>query len=100
MADDLLIAMIIAGFGLSGIYFRAVFILWRKNQAAERKKEIILRKLHSDRLRGDENDAPGSSLVRRGKRFDEKAGTHGAITDGEIRPSVDREPRRSAQQGN
>jgi hypothetical protein len=64
MADDLLIAMIIAGFGLSGAYFRAVFVSWRRNQAAKRKREISVGELHSKRLCRDENDAPGSSLVR------------------------------------
>jgi hypothetical protein len=50
MADDLLIAMIIAGFGLSGAYFRAAFILWRRNQAAEQKRGIIQRELFAHRL--------------------------------------------------
>jgi hypothetical protein len=53
MADDILIAMIIAGFGVSGAYFRAVFVTWRRHQAAERKKAISLRELHADSLRHD-----------------------------------------------
>jgi hypothetical protein len=61
MADDLLVAMIIAGFGLSGIYFRTIFVSWRRNQAAERKKEISLRELYAPRLRRDDNEGPGSS---------------------------------------
>ena len=70
MADDLLIAMIIAGFGLSGAYFRAVFILWRRNQAAERKRETSLRELQADRLCRDENEVPGSNMAQIEKRVD------------------------------
>jgi hypothetical protein len=70
MADDLLIAMIIAGFGLSGAYLRAVFVSWRRNQAAERKREISLRELYAHRLYGDEDEVTGSSAVQIGKRVD------------------------------
>ena len=70
MADDLLIAMIIAGFGLSGAYFRAVFVSWRRNQAAERKWEISLRELYAHRLSRDENEVTGSSTVQMEKRVD------------------------------
>ncbi|MHB8478552.1 MAG: hypothetical protein ACYDBZ_20015 [Steroidobacteraceae bacterium] len=37
--DDLLIATIIGGIGLTGAYFRAEYLLWRKYKAAERQKE-------------------------------------------------------------
>ena len=70
MADELLIAMIIAGFGLSGAYFRAVFVSWRRNQAAERKRELSLRELHAHRLGRDKNEVPGSSTVEIEKRED------------------------------
>jgi hypothetical protein len=98
MADDLLIAMIIAGFGLSGAYFRAVFVSWRRNQAAERKREISLRELYAHRLCSDENDVPGSSTVQAEKNVDAKAATLGAITDGEPRPAIDRVSRCSERQ--
>ena len=75
MADDLLIAMIIAGFGLSGAYFRAVFVSWRRNQAAEQEREISLRELHAHRLYRDENDVPGSSTVQAEKNVDANAAT-------------------------
>jgi hypothetical protein len=68
MADDLLIAMIIAGFGLSGAYFREVFVSWRRNQTAERKREISLRELYAHRLCRDENEVTGSSTVEIEKR--------------------------------
>jgi hypothetical protein len=70
MADDLLVAMIIAGFGLCGAYFRAVFVSWRKNQAAERNREISLRELYAHRLCRDENEVTGSSTVQIEKRVD------------------------------
>jgi hypothetical protein len=70
MADDLLIAMIIAGFGFSGAYFRAAFVSWRRNQGAERKREISLRELHAHRLARDNNEVPGSSTVEIEKRVD------------------------------
>jgi hypothetical protein len=64
MTDYILIAMIIAGFGLSGAYFRAVYVSWRRYQAAERKREISLRELHADKLCRDDNEVPDSSAVR------------------------------------
>jgi hypothetical protein len=70
MADHLLVAMIIAGFGLSGAYFRAVFVSWRRNRAAERKRELSLRELHAHTLGRDKNEVPGSSTVEIEKRVD------------------------------
>jgi hypothetical protein len=64
MEDDLLIAMIIAGFGFSGAYFRAVFVSWRRNQAAEQHLQISLRESHAHRLCGNEKEAAGSSTVQ------------------------------------
>jgi len=68
MADDLLIAMIIAGFALSGAYFRAVFILRLRNQAAEQERKIIQRELFAHRLCRHENELLGSSTVEIEKR--------------------------------
>jgi hypothetical protein len=70
MADDLLIAMIIAGFGLSGAYFRAAFVSWRRSQAAERKREISVQELHAPRLGRDKDEVPGSSTVEIEERVD------------------------------
>ncbi|HEY4969421.1 MAG TPA: hypothetical protein VII35_05910 [Steroidobacteraceae bacterium] len=36
--DDLLIAIIIGGIGLTGAYFRAEYLLWRRYKATERQK--------------------------------------------------------------
>jgi len=90
MADDLLIAIIIAGFGLSGAYMRAAYVSWRRNHAAERKREVSLHELHSDRLWRDEQDTP----------IDAKGAKPAAITEGEARPVVDRVPRHSELQSN
>jgi hypothetical protein len=73
MADNLLIGMIIVGFGLSGVYFRAAFVSWRRNQAAERKREIRMREL-------------GSSVERAEKSIDAEAAKHEAIAEGDVRP--------------
>jgi hypothetical protein len=70
MADDLLIAMIIAGFGFSGAYFRVVFVSWRRNQALERHIQISLQELHAHTLGRNENEVTGSSTVQIEKRVD------------------------------
>jgi len=49
--DDLLIAILIAGLGLSGAYLRAEFFSHRRFKAAERRKELALRELHMKRVR-------------------------------------------------
>jgi hypothetical protein len=82
MADYLLVAMIIAGFGLCGVYFRGVFVSWRRNQAAERAREISLRELNAHRLCRDENEVPGSSTVQVEKSVDAKTATIGEVPDG------------------
>jgi hypothetical protein len=51
--DDLMIAIIIAGMGLTGAYLRAEFMSWRKSNAAERRKRAGLRTGRADTsLRG------------------------------------------------
>jgi hypothetical protein len=49
--DDLQIAMIIAGIGLSIAYLRAELVVRQEFKAAERKKELALRELHITRPR-------------------------------------------------
>jgi hypothetical protein len=50
--DDVLIAVIVGGIGLSGAYFRGEYILWRKDRAAELRKSrntlAIHRPVHAD----------------------------------------------------
>jgi hypothetical protein len=90
--DDLLIAIIIGGIGLSGAYVRAEFMLWRRNKAAERRREVCLRELHAHRLWHAENDVPvpstvqvETSTVQVEKSVDAKAAKIGAIRKGEVR---------------
>jgi hypothetical protein len=54
--DDLLIAIIIAGLGLSGTYLRAEFVLHRRSKAAEGRKELAWRELHIKRVRPEQID--------------------------------------------
>lgn len=49
--DDLFIAIIIAGIGLTVAYLRAEYIFHRGFKAAEHKKLIVQRELHANRLR-------------------------------------------------
>jgi len=48
--DDLMIAIIIGGIGLTGAYLRAEFISWRRSNAAERRKKAGLRAVTRERL--------------------------------------------------
>jgi hypothetical protein len=41
--DDLMIATIIGGIGLTGAYLRAEFMSWRSSNAADRRKSAGLR---------------------------------------------------------
>ena len=35
--DDFMVAIIVGGIGLTGAYFRAEYLSWRKHKATERK---------------------------------------------------------------
>jgi hypothetical protein len=50
--DDLLMAIIIAGVGLSLAYLRAEYVFNRRPKAAARRDALILRELHANRLIG------------------------------------------------
>jgi hypothetical protein len=50
--DDLLMAIIIAGLGLSGAYLRAEHMSWRRENDAERQRQAGLRERHLNRLLG------------------------------------------------
>ncbi len=60
--DDLFIAIIIAGTGLTVAYLRAEYVLHRKFKAAEHKKLIVQRELHANRLRSKQIDAPVAAI--------------------------------------
>jgi hypothetical protein len=53
--DVLLIAVIVGGIGLSVAYVRAEYRRWRKQGAAERRREAAHRDLHAARL-SEQND--------------------------------------------
>jgi hypothetical protein len=71
--DDLLIAIIIGGIGLSGAYLRAEYTFYRRHKAVERRKQLSLRELHTNRLCHEENDLRGR--VQPEKHLDPNAAT-------------------------
>lgn len=60
--DDLFIAIIIAGMGLTVAYLRAKDVLHRGSKAAEHKKLIVQRELHANRQRLTQIDVPVATL--------------------------------------
>jgi hypothetical protein len=56
--DDLLIAIIMAGLGLSGAYLRAELVLHRKTTALQRARELVQREVHAKRVRLGPNKVP------------------------------------------
>jgi hypothetical protein len=54
--DDLLIAIIIAGIGLSGAYLRAELLLHRRVTAVQRRRELMQLALHTKIVRLGQND--------------------------------------------
>jgi hypothetical protein len=52
--DDLLIAIIIAGTGLSGADLSAKYLSWRRYKAAERRKQFSLRELYANHVCDEE----------------------------------------------
>ncbi len=60
--DNFLTAMIIAGIGLSITYLRAEFVSRRARNTKERKKAIVQRELHANRLRPKAIDVPVAAL--------------------------------------
>jgi hypothetical protein len=80
--DDLLIAIIIAGTGLSGAYLGAKYVSWRRYKAAERRREFSLRELYANHLCDENNDASAPSVIYEEKSLDAKFTGIAAITDG------------------
>jgi len=56
--DDLLMAIIIAGLGLSGAYLRAELLVHRKFRAADRRAELALHEVRINRVRPEQHDMP------------------------------------------
>jgi hypothetical protein len=56
--DDILIAIIMAGIGLSGAYLRAQLVLHRRTTALQRARELVQREVHAKRVRLAQNARP------------------------------------------
>jgi hypothetical protein len=56
--DNLLIAILIAGLGLSGAYLRAELRLHRRLTALQRRRELVQREVHAKRVRLRHNKMP------------------------------------------
>ncbi len=80
--DDLLIAIIIAGTGLSGAYLGAKYVSWRRYKAAERRREFSLRELYANHVCEENDDASVPSVISAEKSLDAKFIGLAAITDG------------------
>jgi len=59
--DDLLIALIIAGIGISGAYLRAELLLHRRLTAVQQIRQLQQRQLHTTRAQIRHNGVPVSS---------------------------------------
>jgi hypothetical protein len=63
--DYFLIAIIIAGIGLSGAYLRAELLLHRSMTAIQRRRELMQREFHAKRVglaQGDRSTQPVPSI--------------------------------------
>lgn len=65
-AEDLLVAIIVGGIGLSGAHFRAEYLLWRKHKAAEQRYKASLGRNVSGRRASEEGEGDGAKLPRDG----------------------------------
>ncbi|MGO9948140.1 MAG: hypothetical protein ACLPWG_14970 [Steroidobacteraceae bacterium] len=70
--NDLLIAIIIAGIGLSVAYLRAELLLHRRLTAVQRRREVLQRELHIKKVRSEQNDMPRRPASRRGRNIKER----------------------------
>ncbi len=68
--DDLFIAIIVAGIGLSGASLCAKYCEWRKYQDAEKRKAARFRELHAHHMGLQEREACASRDGRQQKIVD------------------------------
>ena len=54
--DDVLFGLILCGIGLAGACFRSEYVLLRQHRETERRKERVMRQLHSKRLSSQAGD--------------------------------------------
>ena len=78
--DDLLIAIIIAGIGLSGAYLRAEVLLHRRLTAAKRSRELVERELHNTRVRLEQKAFRVPARPDSNKRFPGDEGFRSRLT--------------------
>jgi hypothetical protein len=74
---DLLIAIILAGVGLSGAYLRAELVLQRRMTAVQRGGELAQLELHTKRVRPGQKDASAAApdtFVDSNKEFSDGEG--------------------------
>jgi len=64
--DIVMFAVIVGGIGLCVAYFRDGYIAWRRHRAAAQRNEMQMRKLHADRLVGQEPVPAQSARERTG----------------------------------
>jgi hypothetical protein len=62
--DDVLFGLIVCGIGLAAACFRSEYVLLRELRAAERRREGLMRELHSARLSSQAGD--GEQAARTG----------------------------------
>jgi hypothetical protein len=62
--DVVLIAIVVGGIGLSAAYVRAEYIRWRKNGAAQRRRETAQRELHAASLSEQQDAALLPSVLK------------------------------------
>jgi hypothetical protein len=72
--DDLFIAIIIAGMGLSVEYLRAEYVLHRGFKAAEYKRLIVQRELHADWLKTAQKVSSVATIQLHKYFFKDKSG--------------------------
>ena len=81
--DIVLMAIVVAGIGLSAAYVRAEYIRWRELGAAERRRESVLRTLHAERLSEQQSAARMPSVLSlQGFGDDEAANPDSSIGTG------------------
>jgi len=62
--DDVLFGLILCGIGLAGACFRSEYVLLREARATERRKERVMRQLHSKRLSSQTGDGEQMAQTR------------------------------------
>ena len=78
--DDLLIAIIIIGIGLSGAYLKAEYELQVRLRTKERSTGIVLHAVHASRVRMEQNGMPVHVRIARAPMQSPLSGTMRFLT--------------------